>query len=658
MLKLQKFFALCFFIMMCSNSYSQDKTIDSLKVVLQNPKIHDTVKLRAINEVMDRNYTQDDQAYFILNKMRGDLAQKKLKERNSPELKKKYTLWLASYYTALANEYANKQELEKALASSDKSITMFKSVKSYDEMYSAMISKASVYAKFKQDEKAIPLIYAAYKYFEKDKANHIDDLADASSALGYMHFDMNQHEKSITYYDEAIRYYKMAYAKNPSNDLLYVISVNYGNIAFSYSQLKKFDKTIDYCDKGIEISRKIGNPTMTGILLTRKAYAQMQFQKYDEAEKLFKEVLSLKELEMANNDVAIANANTGLADLYVKKKEYAKALPYANKGFFLSKRGGSVPLQTKTAKTIYEISMATKNFERALEMYQFQEKITDSSQIEASKNELEQQQLKYDFEKKELNYKLISEKEKSAKNNWLIALSSLLLLILLGGFFYYRNNRQKQAIAVLEKNQIKQKLLITQMNPHFIFNSIENIRSLIYQNQNNDAVNYLGKFSKLTRQILENSNENYISLEEEVEMTENYLSIQQLLYNNKFNFSIAIAENIDPESVFLPPMLTQPFIENAIKHGLSNTLENGKIDIRFYLNEAKLFFEVSDNGKGFDNSQKLGTHKSLAMTITKERLVTYTKNHDFVVQTDNILGDDKNVVGAKVLFEIPYIYEN
>ena len=658
MLKPAKLLALTVALFAFSASHAQDKTIDSLNTVFKNQKLHDTTKLRAISDVMDRNYTADDKNYFVLNKMRGDLAQQNLKKNNSAELQKKYTLWLASYNITLSDDYANQQELEKALASCDKGIALFKSVKAFDEMYSAMISKASIYAKFKQDEKAIPLIYAAYKYFEKDKANHIDDLADASSALGYMHFDMGQHAKSITYYDEAIRYYKMAYEKEPSNNLLYVISVNYGNMAFSYSQLKKFDKVIEYCDKGVEISRKIGNPTMTGILLTRKAYAQMQFQKYDEAEKLFKEILSMKELEMANNDIAIANANTGLADLYVKKKEYAKALPYANKGFFLSKRGGSVPLQTKTAQTIYDISVATKNYERALEMYQFQEKLTDSSQIEASKNELEQQQLKYDFEKKELNYKLVSEKEKAAKNNWLIALSAALLLILLGGYFYYRNNKQKQSIAVLEKNQMKQKLLITQMNPHFIFNSIENIRSLIYQNQNDDAVNYLGKFSKLTRQILENSNENYISLEEEVEMTENYLSIQQLLYSNKFDFKITVEDTIDPESVFLPPMLTQPFIENAIKHGLSNTTQNGKIDIRFYLKETKLYFEVSDNGKGFDAHQKTSNHKSLAMTITKERLVTYTKNQDFIVHADNILGTDESVVGAKVIFEIPYIYEN
>jgi LytS/YehU family sensor histidine kinase len=119
-----------------------------------------------------------------------------------------------------------------------------------------------------------------------------------------------------------------------------------------------------------------------------------------------------------------------------------------------------------------------------------------------------------------------------------------------------------------------------------------------------------------------------------------------------------VEDTIDPDTIFLPPMLTQPFIENAIKHGLSNTTANGLVAIHFFLKETKLFFEVSDNGKGFDAVKKSTNHKSLAMTITKERLIGYTKNQDFVVQTDNILDKDTNVVGAKVIFEIPYIYEN
>jgi len=137
------------------------------------------------------------------------------------------------------------------------------------------------------------------------------------------------------------------------------------------------------------------------------------------------------------------------------------------------------------------------------------------------------------------------------------------------------------------------------MNPHFVFNSIDNIKSLIYNKKDEQAVDYLTRFSKLTRQILENSNEGYISLEEEIAMLENYLSIQQLLYSYRFTFTIDVAPAIDTESVYVPPMLTQPFIENAIKHGLKHKPENGKVAIRFYKMESRLFFEVTDNGSGF-----------------------------------------------------------
>jgi LytS/YehU family sensor histidine kinase len=141
-------------------------------------------------------------------------------------------------------------------------------------------------------------------------------------------------------------------------------------------------------------------------------------------------------------------------------------------------------------------------------------------------------------------------------------------------------------------------------------------------------------------------------------MIQNYLSIQQLLYDNKFSYTVIVEEDIDVESVFLPPMLAQPFIENAIKHGLSNMAENGKIAVHFFLKENKLYFEVTDNGKGFGTHQTGSNHKSLAMTITKERLVNYTRNKNFVVRTDNIFNPDGKIKGAKVVFEVPYIYEN
>lgn len=195
------------------------------------------------------------------------------------------------------------------------------------------------------------------------------------------------------------------------------------------------------------------------------------------------------------------------------------------------------------------------------------------------------------------------------------------------------------------------------MSPHFIFNSLDNIQGLIFDGKKQEAVSYLNQFSKLTRQILENSSENYITLEEERQMIENYIGIQQLLYQNEFDYSIDIDPAIDPETILLPPMLTQPFIENAIKHGLRNKSGRGQIDVKFYFEGDKFFVSVTDNGNGFGNSSP-ASHKSLAMKITNERLRHISKVKHFELHRQNTT-DAQNVVnGARVFFQIPYLYEN
>lgn len=237
---------------------------------------------------------------------------------------------------------------------------------------------------------------------------------------------------------------------------------------------------------------------------------------------------------------------------------------------------------------------------------------------------------------------------------WIVGF--VVLVILLGFFLILVKVRKVK----MENKQLmtEQKLLRSQMNPHFIFNSIQNIRSLIIQKKEEEAINYLNRFSHLTRQILESSNENYTSLTDEIELIESYINLQKMLYSKSFEYNIFVDELIDTDSLFLPPMLTQPFIENAIKHGLNGTTKNGLVAIRFYMKVDKLFFEVTDNGRGFSTIKNASNHKSMAMTITRERLLHYTKRNYIVFNAKNILDDNKNIIGAKVTFEIPYIYEN
>lgn len=655
-IKLTAFLLLVFIF---SNSYSQDKRIDSLKLALNNPKIHDTTKLRTIALFRDQNYTGADKNYFYLFRLIGSIASKNYtnKKNNNPEEQKKYTMWLGSYYAALGAEYFNKPDHENGLPYFDKSIAYHKEAAGYKDMYFAMISKSALLIEIKEYEKAIPYIFKAIKYFEDNKKTiEAENLAYAYTALGYVYAKQGKHKEAIATYKKVLVCYD-EYDRDNYTD--YQKAQTHSRMASSYMELKNYTQAIFHSEKALELAKPMNDKYLKVVDLCRIGLVEMEQSKFDEAEKIFNEALALQAPNGTEaNETAFISAYLSMAKLYFRKQDVSKATQYAEKALAISKKANDMQNVSVSSALLYKISLADKNYKRALEMYQLEQKVGDSTRMEASKNALAQQLLKYNFEKKELKLKLDSEKKTAVKNNWLIALSGAILVLLLGVYFYYRNNKQKQAIAGLEKNQIKQKLLITQMNPHFIFNSIDNIQGLIHDKKDKDAVNYLTKFSKLTRQILENSNENYISLSEEIEMTENYLAIQQLLYTNKFKFKIEVDSEINAENIMLPPMLTQPFIENAIKHGLSNKDENGMISIRFYQKEEKLFFEVSDNGKGFDASKKTSSHKSLAMTITKERLVNYTKNQDFTVQTDNITDKDENVVGAKVVFEIPYIYEN
>lgn len=643
--------ALIAFGFVFSNLQAQDKRIDSIRTVFQNQKLHDTAKLAALNKLMLSHYNQNEPNFFVIVRWMGAIGQKALRENKHPLVRKRVNVFMGTYYSALAIESFSKGRIDQSVAYEDRAIKVYKDEKDWDEMYYHYIIQAQFLQRANQTEKAISQVFKALKYYDRDKAKNVGEIAYGMATLGSIYAAQKNYRQAIAYHKKTIQYYdRDSHLSDIQKN--YMKAVDLANIGNSYQQLAQHDSAIAYLGKAIVVYRKNNDTQSIAMLVSKMAAVKLNQEKYVDAEKL------LGELSGPMDQRTQAHTDLQWARLYSAKSDYGKAKPYAEKALAISKANKLLDLQEMSATLLYEISRKTGNYKMALEMHVFNDKLKDSSKTEASKNALLQQQLRYDFEKKELNLKLTAQKQAAVKNNWLIALSGVVLLLLLGGFFYYRNSRQKQAIAALEKNKIKQKLLLSQMNPHFIFNSVDSIQGLIFKNRNKEAVDYLNKFSKLTRQILENSSENYIPLGEEILMIENYLAIQQVLHDNKFSFSLEVSDIPDPDSILLPPMLTQPHIENAIKHGLADKDGGGKITIRFYLKEAKLFFEVEDNGLGFDNDIQQGKHKSMAIKITRERLEYYDNPDDFIVQNDNLVQPDGKVTGARVSFKIPYIYEN
>ncbi len=639
-----------FLFLIFSSSHAQDKITDSLKKEILNPKIHDTLKLSKIASLIDQ-MPSNSNASNVLTQMMGEIASKNLKKTNSKDLQVRYTQYLAIYYSNLASMYEAKRDVVKTFECIDKSISLFKSTGDYYEMNFTIVNKGICYSHINEYEKAISCLFTALKYFEKDKKENQEGISNVNSVIGSVYIDQGEYLKAIAFLKKTIHYFEKKKALTGNEK--YTLSMVYSNCGSAYLSLKKYPEAVSNFNKALLLSKELEDYATTSIILNKIAQVKMEEKDFGESDLLLR-----KALETDNEELSKANTYINLGDLYYRKKEFIKSESFLEQGLSISKEINNLQLQEKSSNLLFKVYKENNNFKKALEVYEFQNKLQDSSNVEASKNALAQQQLKYDFEKKQLNLELDTEKKTAVKNNWLIALSGILLLVVLGGYFYYRNNKQKQKITILEKDRIKQKLLLSQMNPHFIFNSIDNIQSLIINGKETVAISYLNSFSKLTRQILENSNENYISLQEEIDMVENYLSIQQLLYNNRFNYSINMVNVSDTESYFIPPMLTQPFIENAIKHGIRNKDEKGMIDIVFSFNQEKLIFEITDNGLGFNDEKKQSGHKSMAMKITKERLLNYTQNKDFEVSSENKIDAEGNIKGAKIVFEIPYIHEN
>lgn len=232
----------------------------------------------------------------------------------------------------------------------------------------------------------------------------------------------------------------------------------------------------------------------------------------------------------------------------------------------------------------------------------------------------------------------------------------LIVLLLAIAFLVLSRRRLKRTVLRYE-----QQMLLSQMNPHFVFNSLTAIQSFIFRNEPHTASKYLASFAKLTRLILENSRAELCSIEREITTLKLYLDLQKLRFDNKFDYSIEVDEKIDPSHILIPPMLAQPLIENAIEHGLNGIDWPGKIIIRYSLPEPKqVLIEVEDNGIGIEKSKEKQLlagkkHKSIATEIIEDRIRNLKKLGNYGIKL-NVLDKTvslKNGKGTIARIEIP-----
>ncbi|WP_282159510.1 histidine kinase [Ulvibacterium marinum] len=316
--------------------------------------------------------------------------------------------------------------------------------------------------------------------------------------------------------------------------------------------------------------------------------------------------------------------NYKIANAYIAQDKYDEALPYLERSIVEADSEDDLVVQKDATRKLSEIYKYKGDYSRALESYQEYVALVDTlyvrkeqeisraarfnrevaakqSRITGLEQERELSQSKYDLALTE--QQLIQENNKRQK--WIIySLIFGIILTALAAFFFYRSNQQQK----LANNLLALKSLRSQMNPHFIFNALNSVNNYIAKSDERSANRYLSEFSTLMRSVLENSEEDFIPLSKELELLELYVKLEHSRFPDKFDYDIVVSDHLDIESYQIPPMLLQPYIENAIWHGLRYKKEKGYLKIHLeQQDKGTLEITIADNGIGRKKSAELKT---------------------------------------------------
>ncbi len=239
---------------------------------------------------------------------------------------------------------------------------------------------------------------------------------------------------------------------------------------------------------------------------------------------------------------------------------------------------------------------------------------------------------------------------------WFRGVGLLALSFLSFSVYKYRTNQLKKENALLQQmNQLERSALQAQMNPHFIFNCLNSIQSYILQNNKEKAVEYLSRFAKLVRYNLDASVQGIVSLENEINILDNYLALERERFNHQFDYDIEVEDSLKGQSIKFPPLLIQPYVENAIIHGLAKKKETGRVSVHFSQDDRGLMVKILDNGTGYKNdkkSVKSHGHQSVGMTITQKRLELLSVDPTNVVKIQTLQNGNNELKGTQVVILI------
>ena len=693
-------------IQFCILSFAQTEKIDSLKKLL--PSRSDTARIDCLNELGNQYITLEYNSHNYSFPYRDSVlyyantSYEEVKNTNYIHGLAESLCLKASFYNFYLKNF---METEKLARESLKWFELTNNKKGIEVSY-FLVAKA-LFSRYLYEE-ASPFMEQSYNWSEKNgnkdwmlfvlgiKYENYRDIGEYDKAFEAFQKTQQLNEKFYGKRDSFYEFYVLAElqrrignystALNYYHKVIATMDLQNENIWFrvSYPELLALNAQFDsarYYYNLIDSSKLTQHDLRFYLVSIGEFYlAQKEYKKaLDHLLKGFQYHLEAKDMTQANR--ALLN----ISKTYLALDDDRNSLLYARKGLNISLSSRSKQYIRDAYQLLYDIYQRRHEPDSTFLYYQ---KYVTQKEIVAG-DVLKGQFAAYDYEQKIASLdkeKLSQQKQiKQTLRQKQFLISGIIILFILA-VVVFRNillkrkneaNRREIAenelqIQKLESEKSKAEFqkqtaalemqaLRAQMNPHFIFNCLSSINRFILINKTEEASDYLTKFSRLIRMALHNSEKPLITLENELEALRLYLDLERLRFKNAFNYSITFINTIDINAVYIPPMLIQPFAENAIWHGLMHKKGVGCLEIQLCAENKILTCVIMDNGIGRNmaaalNSRSAEKNKSMGVEITAGRLalLNKSKNETAVFNIEDLFDEDGIGCGTKVVLKMPY----
>jgi tetratricopeptide (TPR) repeat protein len=660
-----------------ANSTNKANTLDHVKSLLFHAEISDLLGnqeayLKDVEMTMPLvKGVKDNMVLISLNNFIGhyhllkldyNKAHQYFREAEKLVIKTRQNNLIAETYVYMSLQFMYLNNKDSAEMYTDKALSYARRSASKEIKAHCLNIQAKIFDYFGQIELSVAKNINALQIAAE--ANNLYQLSKFNREIGIA-------QRTILNLDDAEFYFKQSieFAKQIQDDRQWALGLN--NLGLVYFDRKEFTLALKTTEQAILILQKLNDLNGLGETYNNLGTINREQKKFVEAASNFNQALVY--YESTNNKEKIAGVYHNVGTVFQKQGKFKNALNYLEKSIQIREKYGSKNEIYKTYRVVSEVYKSLGNTQKSLYYLQLYLDYMDGNTTIQSARKIAELSEAYRSDQRERLissqsdsiYKQQQEKtltatklENSQLRNNLMFYVIIALIIIAGlgviiGFYRWNQIKIKQQRKEAEMSQT---LLRAQMNPHFVFNAMSVIQSYIYENDTVNSSKFLVNFSRLMRLILENSSKEFIPLVTEIEILEKYLAMQKLRFEERFEYEIKIDENIDSDFTVIPPMITQPFIENAIEHGQLHTIEGGFINISFKKLNDMLSVHITDNGigrKGSMINKKSKAHKSMAMQITSERIDNLNKKYKTSGSLD-IQDFNKTLeTGTKVLILLP-----